>query len=91
MGGLVLGAKAGDVFDVGEHWIAVLKFDSTRTALMIDDRGDKFSISSTYETQIGPEVWLQFIPSTSRAGRRLRFIAPKNVAVRRRPFTDTGA
>lgn len=81
---LVLGARVGEVFDIGETWIAIISSNGRDSATLIDHTGDTFTISSEWETQVAPNVWLQLGPVTPRSTLRLVFEAPKKVSITRR-------
>ena len=55
---LVLGLAVGDVVDVADCWIAVHSVESRMTATLVTKAGEKIPISSKYETEILPTVWV---------------------------------
>jgi len=81
---LVLNIANGDVVDIADRWIALLSIENREAATLIIDNGDKVSVSSEFETEILPAVWVQL---GLRAGpRRLKLLveAPKDLVVTRR-------
>lgn len=82
---LTLGVKIGDVIDIEKSWIAVLSIDSRSTATLIASDGDKTTISSDYETEMAPRVWVQLGSDVGRSRLRLRFMAPRDISITRRP------
>lgn len=83
--GLTIGVKIGDVVDIAENWIAVISVDGRSSATLIASDGKKATISTTYETEMAPEVWVRLCPDPSRARLRLKFEAPRHIAITRRP------
>jgi hypothetical protein len=81
---LVLGVAVGDVVDIVDYWIAVISVDSRKTATLITKDGEKISVSSDYETEIAPTVWVQLGPRTGRSHLKLLFAAPRSVSITRR-------
>ncbi len=82
---LVLGVAVGDVIDIADQWIAIISVDTQKTATVIGKDGDKYTISSIYETEVMPSVWVQLGPEPARSRLRLQFEAPKSIAITRRP------
>ena len=83
--GLTIGVKIGDVVDIGQYWIAVLSVDGRSSATLIASDGEKATISTAYETEMAPEVWIRLCPDPSRARLRLKFSAPRHIPITRRP------
>jgi hypothetical protein len=81
---LVLGLAVGDVVDVADYWIAVISVDSRQTATLITKSGEKIPISSVYETEIAPTVWVQLGPRSGKRHVKLLFAAPSAVSITRR-------
>jgi len=86
---LVLNLAVGDVVDIADYWIAVLSVDSRRTATLIAKDGEKIPISSKYETEIVPSVWVQLGPWKSKTQLKLLFEAPTSVSITRRQGKKT--
>ena len=86
---LVLNLAVGDVVDIADNWIAVLSVDSRRTATLIAKGREKISISSKYETEIAPEVWVQLGPWKGKTQLKLLFEAPTSVSITRRQGEKT--
>jgi len=81
---LVLTVATGDVVDIADKWIALLAIESRGSATLIIDNGDKVSVSSKFETEVLPAVWVQL---GLRAGpRQLKLLieAPKDLLIARR-------
>jgi hypothetical protein len=55
---LVLGLAVGDVVDIADCGIAVISVDSRKTATLVTKDGEEMSVSSEYETEIVPTVWV---------------------------------
>ncbi len=83
--GLTIGVKIGDVVDIAEYWIAVLSVDSRSSATLIASDGEKATISTAYETEMAPGVWVRLCPDPARARLRLKFVAPRHIPITRRP------
>jgi len=86
---LVLGLAVGDVVDIADYWIAVISVDSRKTATLITKGGEKIPISSVYETEIAPTVWVQLGPRTDGRRVKLLFAAPRSVSITRRLGHDS--
>lgn len=83
--GLTIGVRIGDVVDIGELWIAVLSVDSRTRATLITSDGEKATVSAICETEMAPEVWVRLCPDPGKARLRLKFEAPRHIAITRRP------
>ena len=81
---LVLGLAVGDVVDIADCRIAVLSVDSRKTATLITKDGEKIPVSSKYETEIMPAIWVQLGPWTGKRHLKLLFTAPRSVSIMRR-------
>jgi hypothetical protein len=81
---LVLSLAVGDVVDIADYWIAVISVDSRKTATLITKGGEKIPISSVYETEIAPTIWVQLGPRSGTRLLKLLFSAPKSVSITRR-------
>jgi hypothetical protein len=81
---LVLGLSVGDVVDIADYWIAVLSVDSKTKATLIAKDGEKIAVSSKYETELAPDVWVQLGPWISMKHVKLLFEAPRSVSITRR-------
>jgi hypothetical protein len=82
---LVLGLAVGDVVDIADHWIAILSVDSRMTATLVTKAGEKIPVSSKYETEIAPTVWVQLGPWTGKRHHlKLLFTAPRSISITRR-------
>jgi len=81
---LVLGLAVGDVVDIADNWIAVISVDSRMTATLVTKAGEKIPVSSKYETEIAPTVWVQLGPWTGKRHLKLLFTAPRSVSITRR-------
>jgi len=81
---LVLSLAVGDVVDIADYRIAVLSVDSRKTATLITKDGEKIPVSSKYETEIAPTVWVQLGPWTGKRHLKLLFTAPRSVSITRR-------
>jgi hypothetical protein len=81
---LVLTLAVGDVVDIADYWIAVISVDSRMTATLITKNGEKIPVSSKYETEIAPTVWVQLGPWTGKRHLKLLFTAPRSVSITRR-------
>jgi hypothetical protein len=81
---LVLGLAVGDVVDIADYRIAVLSVDSRKTATLITMDGEQIPVSSKYETEIAPTVWVQLGPLASKRHLKLLFTAPRSVSITRR-------
>ena len=81
---LVLSLAVGDVVDIADYRIAVLSVDSRKTATLITKDGEKIPVSSKYETEIAPTVWVQLGPWSGKRQLKLLFTAPRSVSIRRR-------
>jgi len=55
---LVLTLAVGDVVDIADYWIEVISVDSRMTATLVTRAGEKIPVSSKYETEIAPTVWV---------------------------------
>jgi len=86
---LVLNLAVGDVVDIADYWIAVLSIDTRRTATLIAKDGEKIAVSSKYETEIVPDVWVQLGPWTSKRHLKLLIEAPRSVSIIRRQAATT--
>jgi hypothetical protein len=86
---LVLSLAVGDVVDIADHWIAVHSVDSRKTATLITKDGEKIPISSKYETEITPTVWVQLGPLASKRHLKLLFEAPRSISITRRLGRDS--
>lgn len=85
---LVLGLAVGDVVDIADYWIAGLSVDNTTMATLIANTGQKIEVSSKYETELIPSVWVQLGPWISKSHVKLLFDAPKSIPITRRQLTD---
>jgi len=56
---LVLSLAIGDVVDIAEDWVAVNSVESRNAATLVTKNGQKIPISSKYETEIMPAIWVQ--------------------------------
>ena len=81
---LVLSLAVGDVVDIADYWISVISVDSRKTAALITKDGEKIPVSSKYETEIAPTVWVQLGPWTGKRHLKLLFTAPRSVSITRR-------
>ena len=81
---LVLSLAVGDVVDIGDEWIAVNSVESRNAATLITKDGQKIPISSKYETEIMPAIWVQLGPWTGKRHVKLLFSAPRSVSIVRR-------
>jgi len=83
--GLTIGVRIGDVVDIGERWIALLSVDSRIRATLITNDGEKATVSAIYETEMAPEIWVRLCPDPGKVRLRLKFEAPRHIAITRRP------
>ena len=81
---LVLSLAVGDVVDIADYWIAVISVDSRMAATLVTKAGKKIPVSSKYETEIAPTVWVQLGPWTGKRHLKLLFTAPRSVSITRR-------
>ena len=81
---LVLSLAVGDVVDIADHSIAVNSVESRNAATLITKDGQKIPISSKYETEIMPAIWVQLGPWTGKRHVKLLFSAPRSVSIVRR-------
>ena len=81
---LVLSLAVGDVVDIADYWIAVMSVESRMTATLVTKAGEKIPISSRYETEIMPTIWVQLGPWTGKRHLKLLFDAPRSVSIMRR-------
>ena len=79
---LVLSLAVGDVVDIADYTIAVHSVESRKTATLITKDGQKIPISSKYETEIMPTIWVQLGPWTGK--RHLKLLFTDEVIVRNR-------
>jgi hypothetical protein len=86
---LVLGLAVGDVVDIADYWIAVLSVDSRKSARLIAKGGEKIAISSKYETELVPGVWIQLGPWKSKTEVKLLIEAPTSISITRRQSEKT--
>jgi hypothetical protein len=86
---LVLSLAVGDVVDIADYWITVLSVDSRKTATLFKKNGEKIHVSSKYETEISPTVWVQLGPLASKHKLKLLFAAPRSVSISRRRDKST--
>jgi hypothetical protein len=86
---LVLNLAVGDVVDIADYWIALLCVDSRKSATLIAKGGEKIAISSKYETELVPGVWVQLGPWKSKTQVKLLFEAPVSVSIARRQREKT--
>ena len=78
---LVLSLAVGDAVDIADYRIAVHSVDSRKTATLITKDGEKIPVSSKYETEIAPTVWVQLGPWTGKRHLKLLFTAPRSVSM----------
>ena len=81
---LVLTLAVGDVVDIADYWIEVISVDSRMTATLVTKTGEKIPVSSKYETEIAPTVWVQLGPWTGGRHLKVLFTAPRSVSITRR-------
>jgi hypothetical protein len=86
---LVLSLAVGDVVDIADYWIAVLSVDSRKTATLVTKNGEKIHVSSKYETEISPTVWVQLGLLASKRHLKLLFEAPRSISITRRLGRDS--
>ena len=75
--------------DIADYRIAVLSVESRNTATLITKDGEKIPVSSKYETEIAPTVWVQLGPWTGKRHLKLLFTAPRSVSIMRRQAETT--
>jgi hypothetical protein len=86
---LVLGLAVGDVVDIADYWIAVISVASRMTATLVTKAGEKIPVSSMYETEVAPTVWVQLGPWTGKRHLKLLFTAPRSISITRRLGRDS--
>jgi hypothetical protein len=86
---LVLSLAVGDVVDIADYRIAVHSVESRKTATLITKDGEKIPVSSKYETEIMPTIWVQLGPWTGKRHLKLLFTAPRSVSIMRRQGETT--
>ena len=86
---LVLSLAVGDVVDIADYSIAIHSVDGRKTATLITKDGQKIPISSKYETEIMPTIWVQLGPSTGKRHVKLLVTAPKSLSITRRHDATT--
>jgi hypothetical protein len=81
---LVLGLSVGDVVDIADYWVAIISIDSAKTATLITKDGEKIPVSSDWEIEVAPTVWVQLGPYASKRHMKLLFEAPRYISITRR-------
>lgn len=87
---LVLGLEVGDVVDIAEKWLAVLKVNGRDDATLILEGGKKLAINARRMTEMAPRVWVGV--GLKRAPSRLRLLieAPRHMPIKRRFSNSDG-
>ena len=81
---LVVGARIGQIIDVGSTWIVVCSIDDDRTITVRTADGRREKLSSKRFRRIFPNVEIGLGPASATKCLRLLFRAPRSILVGRR-------
>ena len=86
---LVLNAKAGSKFLVGENWIKVKHIEGPTRVRIVTDGGTPYVLEGDDETEVFPNVWIGIADTDATTKLRLTFDAPLNVTILRSELLKT--
>ena len=75
----VILSDVGDQISRGRRTLMTFK-----TATLVAKDGEKIAVSSKYETELAPDVWVQLGPWISMKHVKLLVDAPRSVSITRR-------
>jgi hypothetical protein len=87
---LVLNARAGSKFYVGQNWIKVKRIDSPTSVRIVTDEGKRYDLVGDDETEVFLRVWIGIADTDATTHLRLTFDAPPEIVILRSELADRG-
>jgi hypothetical protein len=81
---LVLGVVPGDIIDIADDWVIVLRVDTASKVTLQLSNGTRVPVGADTVTEILPSVYVRLGPDKTSWRVRLCFDATPDIRIRRR-------